>query len=176
MFGRDKIKAITLDDLQSLDLDSVYEKSSSYNSFNAKKHDRETRKQITKLFLNWYFWLIILAFLFCLGYNWIIALLNINLLSNIPFFKSLGMNYYAIEGSSFIVKQLQQSFPDIAAHIQNGDFTIDQPFKRDFDLVIDRAAITHNNTVSIQNTLENISNFLNNCFILSKSSLFVLCE
>jgi len=81
MFGRDKIKAITLDDLQSLDLDSVYEKSSSYNSFNAKKHDRETRKQITKLFLNWYFWLIILAFLFCLGYNWIIALLNINLLS-----------------------------------------------------------------------------------------------
>jgi hypothetical protein len=81
MFGRDKIKAITLDDLQSLDLDSVYEKSSSYNSFNANKHDRETRKQITKLFLNWYFWLIILAFLFCLGYNWIIALLNINLLS-----------------------------------------------------------------------------------------------
>ena len=81
MFGRDKIKAITLDDLQSLDLDSVYEKSSSYNSFNAKKHDRETRRQITKLFLNWYFWLIILAFLFCLGYNCIIALLNINLLS-----------------------------------------------------------------------------------------------
>ena len=80
--------------------------------------------------------------------------------ANIPFFKSLGMNYYAIEGSSFIVKQLQQSFPDIAAHIQNGDFTIDQPFKRDFDLVIDRAAITHNNTVSIQNTIENISNFL----------------
>lgn len=59
----------------------MYEKSSSYNSFNANKHDRETRKQITKLFLNWYFWLIILAFLFCLGYNWIIALLNINLLS-----------------------------------------------------------------------------------------------
>ena len=81
MFGRDKTQTITLDDLQSLDLDSVYEKSSSYNNFNAKKHDRETRKQITKLFLNWYFWLIILAFLFCLGYNWIIALLNINLLS-----------------------------------------------------------------------------------------------
>lgn len=51
-------------------------------TFELKKHDRETKWKITRLFLTWYFVLIILAFLFCLGYNWIIALLNINLLSN----------------------------------------------------------------------------------------------
>jgi hypothetical protein len=77
MFG--KRKSIMLNDIDSFE--KLTELTEGYK-FDTKKHDRETRKQITKLFLNWYFWLIIFAFIFCFGYNWAVALLNLNLLSN----------------------------------------------------------------------------------------------
>lgn len=74
--------------------------------------------------------------------------------ANIPLFRALGMDYYAIEGSPTIVKQLHQRYPDLAEKILVGDFAVGQPFGREFDLVIDRASLTHNNTVSIRNALQ----------------------
>jgi SAM-dependent methyltransferase len=74
--------------------------------------------------------------------------------ANIPFFRALGMNYFAIDGSPTIVKQLHQRYPDLIAQISAADFTAAQPFPDKFDLVIDRAALTHNNTASIQNALK----------------------
>jgi SAM-dependent methyltransferase len=74
--------------------------------------------------------------------------------ANIPLFRSLGMDYYAIEGSPTIVKQLHQRYPEIANNIRIDDFTARQPFDGDFDLVIDRAALTHNSTASINNALQ----------------------
>ncbi|MDA0617351.1 MAG: hypothetical protein O3A66_01350 [Proteobacteria bacterium] len=50
-------------------------------AFELKKHDRETKWKITKLFLTWYFTLIIGAFCFCLIYNCVISWCNIKLLS-----------------------------------------------------------------------------------------------
>jgi SAM-dependent methyltransferase len=76
--------------------------------------------------------------------------------ANIPLFRALGMDYYAIEGSPTIVKQLHQRYPDLAEKIRLGDFTRDQPFGGDFDLVIDRAALTHNNASSIRDALGNV--------------------
>ena len=73
---------------------------------------------------------------------------------NIPFFQALGMDYYAIEGSSTIVKQLQERYPDLVDKIHVGDFTQVQPFLYDFDIVIDRAALTHNTTRSIRSALK----------------------
>jgi SAM-dependent methyltransferase len=64
------------------------------------------------------------------------------------------MNYFAIDGSPSIVKQLHQRYPDLIAQILTGDFTAEQPFQGNFDLMIDRAALTHNNTASIQNALK----------------------
>ena len=74
--------------------------------------------------------------------------------ANIPLFLALGMDYYAIEGSPTIVSQLHQRYPDLVDNIRVGDFTADQLFDGNFDLVIDRAALTHNNTISIMNALE----------------------
>jgi SAM-dependent methyltransferase len=74
--------------------------------------------------------------------------------ANMPLFRALGMDYYAIEGSPTIVRQLHQRYPDLAEKILVGDFTLEQPFGRDFDLVIDRASLTHNGTTSIRDALK----------------------
>lgn len=73
--------------------------------------------------------------------------------ANIPLFRALGMDYYALEGSPTIVNQLHRRYPDLSEHIRVGDFTIDHPFDGSFDLVIDRAALTHNSTFAIRNAL-----------------------
>ena len=74
--------------------------------------------------------------------------------ANIPLFQSLKMDYHAIEGSTTIVKQLGIKYPEFSDSIVCGDFTSFQPFGELFDLIFDRAAITHNNESSIRDTLE----------------------
>jgi SAM-dependent methyltransferase len=76
--------------------------------------------------------------------------------ANIPFFRALGMDYYAVEGSSTIVSRLHQRYPELSKSIRIGDFTVEQPFEGLFDLVIDRAAVTHNSENSIKNTLRTV--------------------
>ncbi|NRF93669.1 class I SAM-dependent methyltransferase [Paenibacillus frigoriresistens] len=76
--------------------------------------------------------------------------------ANIPFFKSMGVEYFAIEGSEFIVQQLKDSNNDIRDHIVTGDFTEEIPFDGLFDLVVDRCSITHNTTRKITNCLDMI--------------------
>lgn len=74
--------------------------------------------------------------------------------ANIPFFQSLGVQYYAIEGSKTIVSQLNRRFPDLANTIKEGDFTLAQPFDKGFELVVDRAAVTCNSTSAIRKALQ----------------------
>jgi SAM-dependent methyltransferase len=74
--------------------------------------------------------------------------------ANIPLFRALGMDYFAVEGSPSIVKHLHARYPELAAHIVCGDFTRQQPFGGGFDLVVDRAALTHNNTDAIASALQ----------------------
>ncbi|MBF0282755.1 MAG: class I SAM-dependent methyltransferase [Zetaproteobacteria bacterium] len=73
--------------------------------------------------------------------------------ANIPLFCSLGMEYFAIEGSPTIVTQLHERYPDWAGNIYAGDFTSYQPYGTEFDIVLDRASLTHNNTESIKRAL-----------------------
>ncbi len=73
--------------------------------------------------------------------------------ANIPFFKHLKVNYYAIEGSSTIVQMLKKKFPEFAENIIVGDFTREIPFQILFDIVVDRASLTHNDTESIHHCL-----------------------
>ena len=68
-------------------------------------------------------------------------------------FRALGVDYYAIDGSPTIVKQLHDRYPDMVENIVCGDFTLDQKLGLNFDLVVDRASLTHNNTVSIKRAL-----------------------
>jgi SAM-dependent methyltransferase len=76
--------------------------------------------------------------------------------ANIPLFLSLGLDYYAIEGSATIVDQLHKRYPELSSNILVGDFTLDAPFVGSFDLVIDRAALTHNSSKSIQRAIESV--------------------
>ncbi len=87
--------------------------------------------------------------------------------ANIPLFQRLGFNYFGIEGSLSIVKQLHLWFPDLKKQIVCKDFTKVQPFDMDFDLILDRASITHNDMKSIKATL----GFINKS--LKKNGLFM---
>ena len=80
--------------------------------------------------------------------------------ANIPFFKSLGVNYHAIEGSQAIVELLHKKYPEYKPTIKCGDFTQIIPFEEKFDLVLDRSSLTHNNTKNIIDCLGLISNKL----------------
>jgi SAM-dependent methyltransferase len=74
--------------------------------------------------------------------------------ANIPFFQALGVQYHAVEGSPSMVARLHERFPTLRWNIVAGDFTREQPFAPGFDLVIDRAALTHNDTDGINSGLK----------------------
>ena len=76
--------------------------------------------------------------------------------ANIPFFKSLGCEYYSVEGSEVILAKLYDQHPDLKKRIVQGDFTVSLPFKEDFDLIIDRGSLTTNTTIAIKNGLANV--------------------
>lgn len=73
---------------------------------------------------------------------------------NIPFFMSLGMDYWAVEGSEAIVEQVRANFPKLCERVVAADFTRDIPFPGPFDIVIDRSSVTHNTTEAIRRTLQ----------------------
>jgi len=74
--------------------------------------------------------------------------------ANIPFFKHLGVRYYALEASQAIVNRVVEMYPEYTDHIVVTDFTKDIPINELFDLVVDRASITHNKIVDIQQCIE----------------------
>ena len=73
--------------------------------------------------------------------------------ANIPFFQSFRVQYHAIEGNPSMVERLQHQFPDLAARIVVGDFTNRISFQLKFDVVVDRAALTHNDTAAVREGL-----------------------
>jgi SAM-dependent methyltransferase len=73
--------------------------------------------------------------------------------ANIPFFNWLGVDYAAIEGSETIVGKLWERFPELKNNIVVGDFTKEIPFASRFDLVVDRASLTHNTTAAIKDAV-----------------------
>jgi len=80
--------------------------------------------------------------------------------ANIPLFVSLEADYYTVEGSETIVDTLHQRFPHLKDNIMVGDFTDFIPDER-FDLIVDRAALTHNHEESIIRSLKQCHEKLN---------------
>ena len=74
--------------------------------------------------------------------------------ANIPFIQTYTSQYYAVEGSSNITDKLHKKFPQLAKNIVIGDFSKEIPFEGLFDLVLDRGAITHNNTDGVKDSLK----------------------
>jgi len=81
---------------------------------------------------------------------------------NIPFIQSLGMVYYGVDGSKTVVEKLHQEFPELKDRVVTGDFTLRDSFSilPKVDIVIDRAAVTHNDQQSIEKILKNSLNVL----------------
>jgi len=73
--------------------------------------------------------------------------------ANIPFFLSLGIQYYAIDGSEITIKRLKEKFPELKDRLVVEDFTEKIPFLEHFDLIIDRSSLTHNSTKEISNCI-----------------------
>lgn len=70
--------------------------------------------------------------------------------ANIPFLLSTGAQYFAVEGSATAADTVRERFPHLASQIATGDFIANIPFDGGFDLIVDRAAMTHNNEASIR--------------------------
>lgn len=79
---------------------------------------------------------------------------------NIDFFVKSNFDYYGIEGSISAVKRLKKKYPKLKKRITCGDFTIHQPFKKKFNLILDRGSMTHNDTVAIKSGLRLAKNSL----------------
>ncbi|WP_429258310.1 class I SAM-dependent methyltransferase [Paraburkholderia sp. GAS334] len=70
--------------------------------------------------------------------------------ANIPFLLSTGAQYFAVEGSETAAHTVRERFPQMASQITTGDFIANIPFDGAFDLIVDRAAMTHNDEASIR--------------------------
>jgi len=73
--------------------------------------------------------------------------------ANIPFFNSLNVEYFGIEGSTIIVENLKEKFPHLKNNLIASDFTKMIPFSGKFDLILDRSSLAHNSTLGIKNCL-----------------------
>jgi SAM-dependent methyltransferase len=80
--------------------------------------------------------------------------------ANIPFFRSLDVNYYGIDGSQTIIGNLKQQFPEIKDNLVIGDFTQKIPFEKKFELIVDRSSLTCNSTLAIEQCINLISDKL----------------
>lgn len=80
--------------------------------------------------------------------------------ANIPLFEKLSLDYYAVDGSEKIISDLINRFPNLSNTLRVSDFTENIPFNEKFNLIFDRASITHNSTGSIQKTIRNIKDKL----------------
>jgi len=69
--------------------------------------------------------------------------------ANIPFFQKLAVNYTGVDGSEAVIEYLKKQYPDYDKNLWVMDFTKALP-SSEYDLIIDRAALTHNSTEAIK--------------------------
>ncbi len=82
--------------------------------------------------------------------------------ANIPFMLSFpAVNYFGIDGSAYTIQKLQTRYPQIKENLFVGDFTQRLAMNdQTIDLVIDRAAVTHNQQSAIERTFKEIKRVL----------------
>jgi hypothetical protein len=80
--------------------------------------------------------------------------------ANIPFCLGIGVDYYGIEGSKAAVDQVLERFPTLEGKLIVGDFTKEIPFDVEFDFIIDRGSLTHNDAEGIKDALSLVNDCL----------------
>ena len=74
--------------------------------------------------------------------------------ANIPFFLSLGVEYYSIDASEVVISRLREKYPQLETNLFAGDFTRALP-SGEFDLIFDRGSTVCNKTETIKKCIEN---------------------
>jgi len=74
--------------------------------------------------------------------------------ANLPFFLAAGAEYYGIDGSETAVRTIWERYPALVETVTAADFTTSLPAMRPVDVVVDRAALTHNDTRAIEHALK----------------------
>jgi len=81
--------------------------------------------------------------------------------ANIPFFKSIGYDYYGIDGSSTIIGELKKRFPSLKENLIKGDFTKCIPFDEKFNIILDRSGINHNTSQGVEQAIQLVYDKMN---------------
>ena len=83
--------------------------------------------------------------------------------ANIPFFLKQNCNYHAIDKSSHIINKLKKKYPKLKKNLIISNLLNDFSFKKkQFDLIFDRAAISHNHIHDIRKIIYKSTNLLQN--------------
>jgi SAM-dependent methyltransferase len=82
--------------------------------------------------------------------------------ANIPFFNSLNVDYFGIDGSVTAIDRLKLRFPEKSKQLRACDFTQNLYFDGPFDLIVDRGSLTHNSDSDIRKTVDLAFNALRN--------------
>ena len=90
--------------------------------------------------------------------------------ANIPFMLEYKADYYGQDGSLATIEALTERFPELADRLAAGDFTERLNFTGPFDLVVDRAALTHNDTAAIRRCLKMVHE------VLADGGMFIGCD
>lgn len=85
--------------------------------------------------------------------------------ANIPLFQASSwgreVEYFGIEGSETAVSEVQSKFLEISSNqLVSGDFTKAWPWTDPFDLILDRASVTHVDCSGIQSVVNQIEKHL----------------
>ena len=88
------------------------------------------------------------------GAPWRVLELGCGAGANLSFFEVLGFAYHGVDGSPTAIERLEQAHPELAPKLATADFTQTIPFDGPFDLIFDRAALTHNDARGVRSCLE----------------------
>jgi SAM-dependent methyltransferase len=73
--------------------------------------------------------------------------------NNFPFWRSLGADYFGIELSASAVAICIERFPELQSRLQTSDFSTLEFAHESFDVICDRASVTHCRNFDVQNVI-----------------------
>lgn len=73
--------------------------------------------------------------------------------ANIPYLRTLG-RYFGVDGSATALAANQKRYPELIEYLCVADFTSELGFDRKFEVICDRASITHNSDNKIRECID----------------------
>lgn len=74
--------------------------------------------------------------------------------ANVAWLNQLKAEYYGVDGSSSAIETFRSERPELADRVRLADFTQEIPFEGQFDIMFDRASVSHNDMDGIRSCVE----------------------